>query len=604
MKKSLIYIVLVLAAMVSTSCSDYLVETNPNQSDADSYWENLEQTDRTLTAAYTTFLSKYVLNIREEAWRSDMAVPGYGRPTYSGVGLVWYSQAYNTSDDYINGKWEILYSGIFKANQCIEGLEKLENQAGIDMDEWTEQMAQARFLRGLFHFYLYTSFNKGAIIIKDFVPATSDEFHQSLSPASEVREFILTDLRYAYKYLPAVYEGNTSNNGRAAKGAAATILGTNFLYDATLNRIDNPDEAMLDSAIYYFDDIVNDRTASYPYELVSDMNLLFTNTGEMNMESILEVEYNTDNQSDMSTWVEDRSTNMLAQYSIQPTGTSFFPSSWITWKYMNEPMDSLVESNYHMNDTLKVLNRVSRRAAAMVALSYDDETEYYQTFAHEVGQFNYANGVSRYKKYTNHEILTSEKDNAGGALRSQKNVTINRLSEVYLMLAECYIHKSRASFSVQDMTKAFGLINDVRGRWGLVRVGPSMLGVPGFTYDEVMYTPEDLFTRLKDIEKPLEMSVEGHCIRWFDLRRWGNLLSNFQKLAKEEYYPNYVAVERFDPEDAAKNVITITDVEINSTWEKGKTYVDYEQAAANFNYDIQAWYAIPPTEITDNNALD
>ena len=29
--------------------------------------------------------------------------------------------------------------------------------------EWTSQMAQARFFRGLFHYYLYTTFNNGSI---------------------------------------------------------------------------------------------------------------------------------------------------------------------------------------------------------------------------------------------------------------------------------------------------------------------------------------------------------------------------------------------------------------------------------------------------------
>lgn len=602
MKKFLIYIVLVLATISTTSCSDWLMETNPNQSDADSYWANLTQTDKTLTAAYTTLLSSNVLLTREEAWRSDMAVPGFGRPTYSGVGLVWYSQAYNASDDYIRNKWEMLYSGIFKANQCIAGLEKLETEEDIDMEEWTEQMAQARFLRGLYHFYLYTSFNKGSIIIKDKLPDSNDAFHQSLSKAEDVRTFFLTDLRYAYKNLPVIYDGTPWNNGRAAKGAAATILGTSFLYDATLGKIESPDVAMLDSAIYYLNDIVNDVTADYPYELVQDFGLMFTNSGEMNQESILEVEYNHENRDDMDTWREDRSTNRLAQYSTQATGTSFFPSSWITYQYMNEPIDSLDERNYFMDDTVKTLYKVSRRAASMIALSYDDETTYYNTFAHEVSQFNYKNGVSRYKKYTNHETLNNEKENPGGNLISAKNVTINRLADVYLMLAEAYIHKCRLNYNAAEMIEAFSLINQVRGRWGLERVGPSSIGDAGHQYDEIQYTPEDLFTRLKEVEKPLELSVEGHCIRWFDLRRWDMIQKNFAKLASEVYYPDYKSVKRFDPAEDPRNVITIS-LE-DKGLEKGKTYVDYEQAAANFNYDVHAWYAIPPTEIIDNNELD
>lgn len=603
MKRIILYIILIVQVLLFSACDEWLIEDNPNEADAASYWENLDQTNATLTSAYTTLLSERVLNVREEAWRSDMAVPGFGRPTYSGTGLVWYSQSYNSTDDFITGKWEMLYGGIFKANQCIEGLEGLVDE-DIDMSEWTEQMAQARFLRGLFHFYLYTSFNKGSIIIKDKVAGTSEEYHQGLSSAEDVRAFILEDMRYAYHNLPTVYSGSAGNNGRAAKGAAATILGTNFLYDATLGHIESPDAEMLDSAIYYFNDVINDVTADYPYELERDMNLLFTNSGELNSESILEITYNHDNQPDMDTWREDRSTNKLASYSTEFTSQSFFPSSWITWQYMSEEMDTLDERNYHMEDGVQVKNAVSRRAAAMVALSYDDETAYYQTFAHEVGSFNYANGVSRYKKYTNHETLESEADNPGGKYRSAKNVTINRLSDVYLMLAECYIHKSRLAFDAASMVEAFGLINDVRARWGLVRVGPSSLGDAGYSYDEYSYSPEELFTRLKETEKPLEMSVEGHCIRWFDLRRWDMLKSNFSKLSNETYYPAYEQVDRFDPEDDVKSVITISDVVVDPSADGGKTYVDYKQAAVNFNYDQHAWFAIPPTEIVDNNNLN
>lgn len=575
------YIILIFFVSLFGACDKQLEETNPNQSDSNSYWSTLDQTNSTLTAAYSTLNSHYVLNVREEAWRSDMAVPGFGRPSYTGDGVVWYGQSYNSSDKYIIGKWESLYLGVFRANQAIQGLNKLEGT--VDQEQWIFQMAQARFLRGLFHFYLHSAFNKGNIIIRDKVPESTQDYNKSISPSADVIAFFRKDLRYAYDNLPAQQE--STNLGRVTRGAAATILGTSYLY-----------ENEIDSAIVMFDDIVNNVSVNYGYELVTDPDLQFTTAGEMNKESIFEINYNNESKQELSTWVEDRNTNRLAGNSIEFTSNAFFPSSWITWEYMNEPMDKLDERNFTVDLTDPVnpdttYHKISCRAAAMIALSTDDETLYYGKFAHEVSSFNFKNSVSRYKKYTNHDILSSENDNPGGRLRSAKNITVNRLADVYLMLAECYVNKG-------DVAKATELINAVRGRWALQLIGPSN-GDTNHSYDEINYTAELLLERLQNIEKPLELSVEGYCIRWFDLRRWGKLKENFEKHAQEKFWVTYNSgLNKADGTVQTGGIIALTDADAGSGF-----YEDYAQAVANFNYEQHAWLPIPSTEELNNQGL-
>jgi len=570
------YLIILILAGGFFSCQDYLEETNPNLTDSDSFWKNLKQTNSTLNATYSTLMSHWILNVREEAWRSDMAVPGFGRPSYSGDGVVWFNQLYTNSNQYIRDKWESLYLGIYRANQTIQGLEGIEGQ--VDEADWTTQMAQARFLRGLFHFYLHSSFNKGNVIIRDKVPASLDEYNKGISPAAEVLEFFRSDLAYAYEHLPASYE-DAADKGRVTKGTAATILGTSYLY-----------ENQIDSAIYYFDDVINNRNAEYGYELVTDMNLIFTEAGELNKESIFEIIYSSDLKQELNTWVEDRFTNRLAAYSTQFTNQSFFPSYWITWAYMSEPMDTKDSRNYYVNKLgATVLRNVSLRASSMVALAVDEITPYYGKKAWEVGSFNVRNGASRYKKYTNHDILTNEDDNPGGKFRSGRNVVVNRLADVYLMLAECYIYKG-------ELDQAIGLINTVRGRWGLQRIGLSN-GDTSHDYDEVAYDATTLLTRLQDVEKPLETSVEGHCTRWNDLRRWGILKENFVKHSQEKFWS-----ADFKTEDGVwKYNVSITNVDPNNA--NRTLFVDYDQAALNFNYDSHAWLPIPSNEESSNQGL-
>ncbi|GAL82365.1 putative outer membrane protein [Algibacter lectus] len=142
-------------------------------------------------------------------------------------------------------------------------------------------MAQARFFRGLFHYFLYTTYNGGgSIILRDKVPVTKDEFAKGLSPAADVLAFIREDLEYAYAnlYKKGAYpDGDLS---RVTSGAAGTILGSSYLQELNYSK-----------AMTYFDDVIN----NHGYELEYDMSKLFTTAGEFNNESIFEINFTSDN---------------------------------------------------------------------------------------------------------------------------------------------------------------------------------------------------------------------------------------------------------------------------------------------------------------------
>jgi len=590
------YLVLIVLVISSSACTDWLEEANPNQLDKDSFWQTLDETNATLSAAYAALVSDFAINIREEAPRSDLATPGFGRPTFSGDMAIWYNQTYNNSTSGVLKKWDILYMGIFRANQVIEGLANMKEV--LNQERWDNQMAQARFLRGLYHYYLHTTYNHGNIIIKDKVPGTFAEMNTPLSTSDEVMEFFRSDLQYAYDHLPIAYESD-ADLGRATKGAAATILGTSYLYEATLEKGSAVDLTLIDKAKKKFEYVID----SCNYSIVNDMSLLFTTAGEFNAESIFEISFSNIINSEYGTWTEDKPSNHLAFYfdGKGSNANNIFPSLWITYAYLNEKLDMLDPRNKVTNAAGNEIDRpVSLRSSAMIALVQDEYTEYYSGLAHNKIGFpqndkRTQNGFSRYKHYNNHDIVEDEADLPGGKQHSGKNVTLNRLGDVYLMLAECYIYENQ-------IDKALTAINKIRQRWALELIGPGN-GDVAHTYNEVIYDKASLLTRLQDVEKPLETSVEGHCIRWCDLRRWGKLNDGavFKQHAAEQWWSASFTTTQGD-NAGFKNWSTITNVNDGSDATAVKLW-DFDQAAINFNYEQHAWYQIPSTEKVTNTGL-
>ncbi|WP_162555798.1 RagB/SusD family nutrient uptake outer membrane protein [Reichenbachiella versicolor] len=602
-----------IASTLMMSCGEeWLEETDPNRISTDIYWANLDETETTLVSTYAALMDESVLSIEIDAWRSDMGWPGFGRPIPNKSDLsLWYYHTYNASNIAIDEKWKSTYLVISRANQTIEGLEALMQNGDIvteeEIDEWNIQMAQARFLRGLAHFYLHSAFNKGSIVIRDEVAKTTEEYSKPLSTSEEVISFFRTDLRFAEENLPVAYD--EGNQGRATSGAAATILGTSYLY-----------EADYDSAIFFLEKVENGDAA---YALVRDTDLQFTTAGEMNEESIFEISYENGVYPTRSVWDGWSLTNRLAQ---SHSSDGWVVPAWLVWKYKKEEMDTFDIRNYytvldnngapipanepsrlaHIGSPLDsmLVRNVPLRCSKMIAIVEDEQTEYYQqpSATESLRNAHQGWGFAYYKKYSNYDILSeiTESDQPNGGVRaSGKNVTVNRLADVYLMLAEAYLEKEGSA----GLDMALMYINRVRERWGLKLRGQSSSSLAEFsskTYEEESYTYEMLRDTLRFIEKPLEMSVEGHQVRWIDLRRWGVLKENFEKLASETYYlHDYTFIDSKGSDQTRLRM----SVQIDATGSSESLDHEYEISALNFNEEAHAYFPIPLSELQSNASI-
>ena len=606
---------------VATSCSedfkrDLLEQENPNELTAESYWRDLKDTQAGLNATYKAIYDPNVLSVNPEMLRSDMGYPTLFRPLPASPSQ-FYVHTYTDTDDDINAKWQDNYVGVFRANQVIEALERLENDGSIisedDIADWTSQMAQARFFRGLFHYYLYTTFNNenpGSIIIRDKVPVDPEDFHLPLSPASDVIDFIRTDLEYAYANLYKKGEYPDNDISRVTAGAAATILGNSYLQELRYSE-----------AMTYYQDVID----NHGYSIETDLTKMFTTDGEFNSESIFEVNYTSDNiDFNFSPWSGLTGTNNLnfLTRGNDQTRTAQSPA-WIAYAYGNETKDTKDERNkYTFIDPIDDLEKtgfrnVSLRCSAMMAVIQDEQTDYYQVPTHLVTAppFNAAKwgGLAWWKKYTNHDVLSSENELEGGSQFSGKNVTVNRLSEVYLNMAECLI-KQQGAAGVED---ALSYINEIRQRWGLILLGPDN-GDISHTYLEenennMPYTdPNTLMQHIMRVEKPLELGAEGHAMRWSDFQRW-KISDNYgfkdrlRELSQEIYYgSNYVYIDeegksRFRGNGAYVIKDKADALHANDIQDFG---YEYELSFQNYNEAQHGYYPIPSLESNANNNID
>lgn len=314
---------------------DLLTQENPNKVTTDTFWQNLDDCDTGLTAVYKTFSDQNIYLNYTESLRADLGYPGV-YPAWTPANSVFYTQTFNDATDQVGTRWSALYTGIFRANQVIEALENLSSESSSE--RWKLIMGQARFLRGLFHYYLNIAYNNGNVPIMSSAPATIEEFLQPSSASYLVKEFYRADLEYAEANLPEVgsadeWTRENGDMGRVTSGAASAVLGTSYLYDE--------DYA---TARSYFEKIINNSSYSLAPTCQDNFGLL----NEFNTESILEVNYTTDYNTEYGQW-DWR--NLTTSYNLNFASTggdgwgSIFASYWLYRDFVYEPVDKRNSDN-------------------------------------------------------------------------------------------------------------------------------------------------------------------------------------------------------------------------------------------------------------------
>ncbi|MBN2486244.1 MAG: RagB/SusD family nutrient uptake outer membrane protein [Bacteroidales bacterium] len=573
------YILLVFILILNYSCNDFLEEVNPNELSTDNFWKTLDDCETGLISVYGTFNDIKLLSIEQESHRSDLTHTAVEDATNP-----YYNQTFTDASDGPNDKWNALYTGIFRTNQVIEGLSNLSSQLTTNEDIQRADiiMAQARFFRGLFYFYLHSSFNKGSVVIYKNVPKEESDFYKPLSPEEEVQEFFREDLNFAYENLPAQWQ---KDKGRVTAGAAASVLGTSYLYDKNY-----------EIAALYFKDVI--ENADYGYALAPHVGDNFTTRNELNSESILEIVYSLNYKSEVNVWSDLQTANNL-NFSFSRVGgwSLVYPSAWLIMAYKNDSIDINDPRNYVTDENGNTrLRKYSLRTSYSIALVDDPDLDYYGAAPAQMAEFNEKKSAY-YRKYTNWDIVSNENDIVPN-LRSGVNVRVIRLADIYLMYAECLIKGGSDESGVQEALK---YINRVRKRSALQLLGLQNSGeYPSSDHDNKTYNAKMVMDHLMYVERPLELSVEGHAIRTIDLRRWGITRQRFMDLSQQIYHLVDFPYTKINGEsDVRWQSILVEGGSSNTT----TNVQDYIQAASNYNEEAHAYWPLPSREIIANPVL-
>lgn len=331
-----------------------------------------------------------------------------------------------------------------------------------------EGIAECRFMRALAYYYLVS--NWGAVpIVYDNVTQLSNTLRRN--NIEDVWQFIIRDLTFAAKNLPAVPYAQ----GRLSKWSAEGMLARMYLTRSGYGASGTRNQSDLDSAKFYAGDVIANSGLTLLDKYADLFKGAYNNSDHVNAnpEALFALQWAGSSQP----WGINNSFQAYVAFdpSITQTGDGWGAAQGISADllkyYLANPADSF-----------------RRKATAML---HDD---FY-------GELNAANGgtlvtgttMSYIKKY----VVGSPADNGGKGnfMAAYINTYMLRLAEVQLIYADAVLGNAAQTNDAQ----ALAAFNAVRARAGVAEK------------TEISFT--DIFQ-----EKRIELAMEGSA--WYEILRW------------------------------------------------------------------------------------
>ena len=388
-----------------------------------------------------------------------------------------YDRFQYTKDDWGAGVyWNKHYVMIGQCNEAIAVADSLPNP-----DATTPVFrAEATFFRAYTYFDMVRTF--GDIPKIDFVISDPAQGRIPKSPAAEIYQLILDDLEYSEQYLPSEWTGYP---GRLTNNAARALHAKVLLYRQQWVQALGLCEMII---------------ASNQYSLVPNYYSIFKVAGELNEESIFEIQASKVAQDGDTYW-----SRLGQSQGIRGSGTWDLGWGW------NTPTANLVNS-YEAGDKRK-------DATILFSNQYDGGES---TGGYGLTIPNYTNALYWNKKmYNRYEdyIAAGQGTPGNEAQNTWVNQRVLRYSDVLLMAAEAANEVGGA----ENQAKAVGWVNQIRTRAGLPNIA--------------FVDKAALRAQIKK-ERRAEFAMEYD--RFFDLVRWGDAPSVLGPLGyqnKHRFYP-------------------------------------------------------------------
>ncbi|MBO9152156.1 RagB/SusD family nutrient uptake outer membrane protein [Chitinophaga sp. GCM10012297] len=474
-----ILILLLLGSGIFSSCN--FLETNPEDFvTPENYYKNEADMERALGGVYNRLIDQY----------GRM----YSRGLYSFLVISdeFYYKGISINDlrvmDFdaghldINKLWEVIYSGIDRANLLLENI----NTPDMDDDRRNEIRGEALFLRAYYYFLLTDNF--GGVPLKLASTKSPTEPYLPRTSVKDMYAFIVKDMREAETLVSDISAYNY--NERITKTVVQAVLARVFL---TMAGEPLKDVARYNDALTYADKVI----ASGRHSLNPDYKQIFINHSQdkYDIQECL--------------WEVGMYGNQLG--SVMLAGRVGLENG------VECPDDEIGYSNGPLKPTGRIFKLYGegdlRRDWAIAPYKYVVTAGVTSKSFYTPTQI-YERTVGKWRR--EYELATPKSRGY-----SSTNFPVMRYSDVLLMKAE-------ASNEVKGApdADAYEAINMVRRRgYG------KPVNVPDADADVPAGLDQEAFRQMVRDERGRELAFEG--MRKHDLIRWGIYISNMQSLAVE-----------------------------------------------------------------------
>ncbi len=521
--KKLIIFALFATVGINFSCSESFLEVQPQGAASLTSLSNKSGVNALLIGAYSLLdgvgagntgrqstISNYVFG----GITSGDAVKGTDagdQPEQSFIEqFTWFAE--NT---YFNGKWQHTYDGVARANEAIL-LAKSPDVKDMTEAEKTQVIAEARFLRGHYHFEGKKMWN--------MIPYIDENTYKRDDPNStkvpndkDIWPNIEEDFKFAAANLPATQ----AQKGRATKWAAMAYLAKTYMFQKKyslakpllLDILQNSGKRLVD----YHDN--------------------YRNTTNNNAESIFEVQFSVNDGSTGNNG--NAGDNLNWPYSAAAPGRGccgfYQPSQNLVnaFKTTADGLPMIGKNKAGLEDTYNEVDLpndqgVAANASFVLDVSQPVDPRLDWTVGRRGVNFldwgkmpgfswirdqNYA-GPYTGKKWMYYLADEGSSTHSTSRRSVNNNYRLFKLSHVILWLAEIEAEEN-------NLTKAEEYVNLIRNRAKTSKVQDASVKYVVNTYPAGTFAAngKDFALNAVYMENRLEFAMEGH--RFFDLVRWG-----------------------------------------------------------------------------------
>ncbi len=510
MKKYKIFLLTtILAGFATTSCQDEFLDVTPLGALSSAQLQNKNGVNLLLTGAYSMIDGVQAVSSFSD-WQgsadnwiygevvADNAYKGSDANDQPEISLI---EAYTHTPilNHFRGKWRAVYDGVARTNDVLQAI---PNAADMNATEKTQAQAQARFLRGHYHFEAKKMYN--------MVPFIDEKTYDPANPNStktandkDIWVNIVDDLKFAYDNLPARWAGEP---GRVSKWAAGALLAKAYMFQGKFNDAKPVLEAIVNSGAY---------------SLMPKYHDNFRAETNNNRESLLEVQFSINDGAPINNNGNRGATLNYPYGGGVTTCCGFYqPSQNLVNAFKTDDKGLPLLDDFNKTDipganSSTFTGNVDPRLDWTVGRQGVQFLDWGPHSAVYVRDLAYAGPFSP-KKNVPYKGDVGKFTTANPRFNTN-NYRMIRYAHVLLMLAECEVEANA-------LDKARTIINQIRTRAanadGFVKqadgknAGNYKIG----TYDAA-WTDKEVARKAVRFETRLELAMEGH--RFFDLVRWG-----------------------------------------------------------------------------------